>query len=68
LNVLWSILFFGLQNPVYALVDIVLLLATIVVTAYYFFRVSKAAGLLMVPYIVWVLFASVLNLVIVILN
>jgi tryptophan-rich sensory protein len=68
LNALWSVLFFGLENPFYASIEIVFLLAAICITTYYFFRVSKIAGALMVPYIAWVAFASLLNLVIVILN
>jgi len=61
LNALWSYLFFGLERPGVALVEIVLLLATIIATAVVFFSVSRAAGLLFVPYIAWVSFATYLN-------
>jgi len=61
LNVLWSILFFGLRSPLLGLVDILLLWAAILATMLLFFRVSPAAGALLVPYLLWVSFASVLN-------
>jgi tryptophan-rich sensory protein len=61
LNSLWSVLFFGLQNPGAAAVEIVLLWLAILATTVSFFRQSKVAGWLMVPYLAWVSFASVLN-------
>ena len=60
-NLLWSGLFFGLMAVGAALVEIVLLWLLIVATAYRFSRVDRLAGWLMVPYAMWVLFASVLN-------
>jgi tryptophan-rich sensory protein len=68
LNVLWSILFFGLQSPLYAFIDIIMLWASILATIIYFYRISAAAAYLLIPYILWVSFASILNLSIVILN
>ncbi len=68
LNALWSILFFGLQNPAYGLIDISALFVAIAVTMVYFFRVSKVAGWLMAPYLLWVGFAGILNYVVWILN
>ncbi len=61
LNLLWSCLFFGLTAVGAALVEIVALWAAIVATANRFRRVDAAAGWLMVPYVVWVSFAVVLN-------
>ena len=61
LNCLWSFLFFGARNPGLALVDIVLLLAALALTTRAFFRHSKPAGALMLPYLAWVSFATVLN-------
>ena len=61
LNALWSKLFFGLQNPLYGLVGIVLLLASIIMSTIYFRKVSAPAAWLMAPYIVWVSFATLLN-------
>ena len=61
LNGLWSQIFFGMQEPGWAFAEIILLLAAIVVTTILFFRKKRAAGWLMVPYIAWVSFATVLN-------
>jgi translocator protein len=61
LNFLWSYLFFGRQSPLAGLVDILLLWAAIAATMIYFYRVSRPAGLLMVPYILWVTLALALN-------
>lgn len=64
LNVAWSGLFFGLRNPGAASAGIVALWASILATLIAFWRVTPGAGLLMVPYLAWVTFASVLNLTI----
>ena len=64
LNTIWSWLFFGLERPGLAAIDIVVLLATIVATAYVFARVSRTAALLLLPYALWVGFASALNVAI----
>ena len=61
LNGVWSVLFFGLQSPVVALVEIVVLWLAIVATTVFFFRRSPIAGGLMTPYLLWVSFASLLN-------
>ncbi len=61
LNVAWSVIFFGLHRPGLAVIDIALLLAAILATAIAFWRVSRPAGALMLPYLGWVMFASVLN-------
>lgn len=61
LNTLWSFLFFGLKSPLLGLIEIVLLWIAIVLTILSFFRVSKLAGILLLPYILWVSFATILN-------
>jgi tryptophan-rich sensory protein len=61
LNGLWSILFFGMQAPGWALIEIVALWLAIIATIVLFWRVSPAAGILMLPYWAWVSFATVLN-------
>ena len=60
-NVKWSLLFFGLHSPFYGLIAIFVLLALIIVTAFKFYKIDALAGRLFVPYIVWVIFASLLN-------
>ncbi|NLH98966.1 MAG: tryptophan-rich sensory protein [Chthonomonadales bacterium] len=61
LNAAWSFLFFGLRRPDLALVNIVCLGALIAATAVAFRPVSTAAFVLMLPYLAWVSFATVLN-------
>ena len=68
LNLLWSVLFFGLRSPLYGLLDIILLWAAIAITISEFSKVSRNAGLLLVPYIAWVSFALILNLSLYLLN
>ena len=68
LNGLWSKFFFGMHNPGLALADIALLWAAIVGTVICFWRVSPAAGAILLPYLAWVSFASVLNYSIWVLN
>lgn len=68
LNVLWSIIFFGLKNPTLAFGEIVMLWSFILLNIYYFYKINKTAGLLLVPYLAWVSFASLLNLAIALLN
>jgi tryptophan-rich sensory protein len=62
LNVLWSFLFFGLRNPLYGLLDIITLWLAIAATIVGFYRLSKRAAWLLVPYLLWVSIALLLNL------
>ncbi len=61
LNVLWSFAFFGLKSPLAGIIVICALWLMILVTIIMFFRVSNIAGLLLIPYILWVSYAAVLN-------
>jgi benzodiazapine receptor len=61
LNALWSYLFFGLQRPGLALLDIVALWLGILATLVTFWRAYAPAGLLLLPYLFWVSFATYLN-------
>ena len=61
LNALWSYLFFGLHNPLLALVEIVLLWLLIMETYNKFKQIDKVAGMLLIPYLAWVSFATLLN-------
>lgn len=60
-NVLWSFIYFGLHNIGIALIDIILLLVTLTLTIYQFFKISKLSGWLLIPYLFWSLYALVLN-------
>lgn len=68
LNTLWSIIFFGLHSPGSALVEIVFLWFAILTTMIMFAKISKPAAALLVPYLLWVSFASYLNYAIWTLN
>jgi benzodiazapine receptor len=62
LNVLWSFLFFGLRSPLAGLIGIFILGIAIILTVQSFLKVSRTAGLLLIPYFLWVSFATGLNL------
>jgi len=61
LNALWSVAFFGFQSPLAGLVVISVLWIAILLTILKFLKVSRPAGLLLLPYILWVSFAALLN-------
>ncbi len=61
LNALWSIIFFGLQEPLFALFVIIGLLSLLIITFKWFNIVNPKAAYLLIPYIIWVAFASALN-------
>jgi len=61
LNATWSWLFFGIHRPDLAFADILVLWVAILATIITFWKISPVAGILMLPYIAWVSFASVLN-------
>lgn len=61
LNALWSLLFFGLKNPLLAFIEIILLWLVIYETIKTFNKVDTVAGKLLYPYLAWVSFATILN-------
>jgi len=61
LNVMWSILFFGFHMPGIAFGEIVILWFAILATVIAFWRSTPLAGYLLLPYLIWVAFAAVLN-------
>jgi tryptophan-rich sensory protein len=60
-NTLWSIIFFGFQELGWALAEISVLWIFIVATMFLFYRIHKVAAYLLIPYLLWVSFASYLN-------
>ena len=68
LNTSWSIVFFDLQNPALAFINIIALWISIVWTMLLFYRITKTATWLLAPYILWVSFAAYLNFSIWMLN
>lgn len=68
LNFIWSPIFFGLRSPLLGLIVIVAMWALIVMTMKKFYPLSRLAFYLLVPYLLWVSFATLLNAAIVVLN
>lgn len=68
LNILWSVLFFKLRRPDWALAEVVLLWSSIVSLMVVAWPLTRRAVALLVPYLAWVSFASILNLAVVRLN
>jgi len=60
-NALWSVIFFGFKNLFWALLVILVLLALILLTIRWFKVVSRTAAYLLIPYFLWVCFATLLN-------
>lgn len=60
-NTTWSIIFFGMQNPALAFLNIIILLVFIIVLVFVFFKIDKTASYLLVLYLLWVSFATILN-------
>jgi len=61
LNIVWSFLFFGLRKPFFAFLEIIILWLSILATIIIFYAISKPAAYLLIPYLLWVSFASLLN-------
>ncbi len=68
LNVTWSIIFFGMRNPALAFVNIIALWIAIFLNTKSFYKINRPASYLLIPYLLWVSFASFLNLFVVLLN
>jgi translocator protein len=68
LNFLWSVVFFGAHQPLLAFVIIVALWVNILALIVLFYKYSHPSAYMLVPYLLWVSFASILNLAIIILN
>ncbi len=67
-NFTWSFAFFYFQNPFFGLINIILLLFLIIYNIYLFYQIDKKSAYLLIPYLLWVSFATLLNLSILILN
>ena len=67
-NLLWPIIFFILKWRLIAFIWIILLLLLVINMIYQFYQANKAAGLIQIPYLVWVIFATYLNLFFYLLN
>ena len=61
LNILWSLFYFKLHNPLIAFIDIILIWASILALIIYNYKISKISSYTLIPYFLWVSFASILN-------
>jgi len=67
-NAFWSLIFFGLQNPALAFTNIMIIWLMIIILIKRFWKINKWSSYLLIPYLLWVSFASILNLSIWFLN
>ena len=67
-NFFWSIIFFNTRAYLFAFVWLVLLWVAIIVNIYFFYKINKTAGKILIPYLIWVTFAGYLNFGIYLLN
>lgn len=68
LNFFWSFIFFNMQNYLLAFIWLLMLLISIIIMIFEFYQINKLAAILLIPYLLWVLFAGYLNLSIYLLN
>lgn len=68
LNFFWPILFFNIQNYWLSFILLLILLFFVLLTTIAFYTISRNAGLLLIPYLIWLVFAAYLNLGVAILN
>lgn len=68
LNLSWSFLFFSLKSPLAGLICIFVLVGLVAITTIKFYKLNEKAAYLMIPYLLWLCFATILNLWILILN
>lgn len=68
LNFFWTFIFFGLKQPLFALIEIIVLDIMIIITISRFKNISKLSSILLVPYLIWCLFASYLTFHVVMFN
>jgi len=61
LNILWSILFFGMQNPMLAYFDLIILWISIIMMITATYKIDRRSAYLLMPYLLWVSFAGLLN-------
>lgn len=61
LNMLWSYLFFAIKQPLYAFIDLILLWISILTLVITTWKIDKKAAYLLIPYLLWVSFAGILN-------
>ena len=61
LNILWSFLFFGLKQIILAFIEIILLFLSVLILIFVSYKIKRKSSYLLIPYLLWILFASILN-------
>ena len=61
LNITWSVFYFGMKNPLFAFIDLIFLWFSIIAMILVTYKIDKKASYLLIPYLLWVSFAGVLN-------
>ena len=67
-NFLWSIIFFNMRAFLFSFIWLLVLIVLVIIYSYLFYKIDKKAGLIQIPYIIWIIFAAVLNYAIFMLN
>ena len=67
-NMMWTFFFFRLKLYLFAFIWLIILIILVIVMIYKFYKIDKKAGLLQLPYLIWITFASILNFSIYLLN
>lgn len=68
INSLWTFFFFNLNWYLFSFIWILLLIVLVIIMIYKFYKINKTAGILQIPYLIWLIFASILNFSIYLLN
>lgn len=68
LNLAWCFIFFGSQNYLLALIELVIMLAVVVIMIVFYRKIDSVAAGLQIPYVLWLCFATYLNLGVILLN
>ena len=65
LNLLWSVIFFGLKMPILSFIELILLLISTGILIFHTKKINRAASCLLIPYFIWLVFAGILNFLII---
>ena len=68
LNMLWTFIFFRLNLLLFAFIWIIVMIIFVILMIYYFYKINKISAFLQIPYLIWLIFASILNFSIYLLN
>ena len=67
-NMTWTLFFFNFKLYLFSFIWLIILLVLVIVMTYKFYKINKVSGLIQIPYILWLIFASILNYGVFLLN